>query len=110
MPNVLRPPGRTWGHASILVPFQTMFYAEPRLHHAPLPKKSQMHIPTSLRVAVASACLLAMAAPAADAQPYPNRPIRIIEPFPAGGGGDVLLRAIAPKLTAVLGQPIVIDN
>src|SRR5688572_9054368 len=91
------------------VGFQTMFYAASRLQHAPLLKK-QMQIPTSLRVPVASACLLAIAAPAAHAQPYPNRPIRIIEPFPAGGGGDVLLRVVAPKLTAVLGQPIVIDN
>ena len=69
-----------------------------------------MHIPTPLRFAAASACLLAMAAPAAHAQSYPNRPIRIIEPFPAGGGGDVLLRVLAPKLTAALGQPIVVDN
>ena len=60
--------------------------------------------------AASFACLVAIAAQDAHAQAYPNRPIRIIEPFPAGGGGDVLLRVLAPKLTAVLGQSIVVDN
>jgi tripartite-type tricarboxylate transporter receptor subunit TctC len=63
-----------------------------------------------LRLAAASACLFAIVLPNAYAQAYPNRPIRIVEPFPAGGGGDFLLRVLATKLTAVFGQPIVIDN
>ena len=69
-----------------------------------------MHIPMPLRLAAASACLIAIVLPNAYAQAYPNRPIRIVEPFPAGGGGDFLLRVLATKLTAVFGQPIVIDN
>ena len=41
---------------------------------------------------------------------YPSRPIKIIVPWAAGGGGDALVRAIAPGLSDRLGQPVVIDN
>jgi tripartite-type tricarboxylate transporter receptor subunit TctC len=41
---------------------------------------------------------------------YPNRPIRIIVPWPAGGGSDVSTRLLVPGLTQRLGQPVVIDN
>ncbi len=41
---------------------------------------------------------------------YPTRPIRIIVPFVAGGGTDLLARLIAPRLGEVLGQQIVVDN
>jgi tripartite-type tricarboxylate transporter receptor subunit TctC len=44
------------------------------------------------------------------AQNWPSKPIRIIVPFPAGGGGDQLARLLQPKLTEELGQPIIIDN
>ena len=44
------------------------------------------------------------------ASPYPARPIRLLDGFPAGGGTDFLARAIARKLTETLGQPIVVDN
>jgi tripartite-type tricarboxylate transporter receptor subunit TctC len=43
-------------------------------------------------------------------QNYPNKPIRLILPFPAGGGTDNLARIMAPKLQQILGQPIVVDN
>jgi tripartite-type tricarboxylate transporter receptor subunit TctC len=46
---------------------------------------------------------------AADA-PYPIRPVRLIVPFVAGGGTDLLARLISPKLGETLGQQIVIDN
>jgi len=45
-----------------------------------------------------------------DAQPYPNRPIKIIVPAAAGDSCDVLSRLIAPKLTERLGQSVVIEN
>ena len=44
------------------------------------------------------------------AQPYPTRPIRVIVPYPAGGGTDLVMRAIQPLLIERLGQPVVIDN
>jgi tripartite-type tricarboxylate transporter receptor subunit TctC len=50
------------------------------------------------------------AAPAAAQAAYPTRPIRIIVPFPAGGPSDVLSRMIGEKLTADLGQAVIVDN
>jgi len=46
----------------------------------------------------------------AAAQSYPNRPIRLIIPWPTGGGTDVTFRLWAPQLAENLGQQIVIDN
>jgi tripartite-type tricarboxylate transporter receptor subunit TctC len=59
--------------------------------------------------AAAFAALLSVA-PASAQQDYPNRPITMIVPFPAGGGVDVIGRIVAEKLAAALGQPVVIDN
>jgi tripartite-type tricarboxylate transporter receptor subunit TctC len=46
----------------------------------------------------------------AAAQDYPNKPIKIIAPFPAGTGPDANTREIAQELTKVLGQPVVVEN
>jgi tripartite-type tricarboxylate transporter receptor subunit TctC len=54
-----------------------------------------------------------LAAPAvarAQTGPWPNRPIRVVVPFAGGGGTDVTMRLLAPKLGELLGQPIVIEN
>ncbi|MCW5261434.1 tripartite tricarboxylate transporter substrate binding protein [Verminephrobacter eiseniae] len=42
--------------------------------------------------------------------PYPGKPIRVISPYAAGGGPDLLLRQVGPALGQALGQPIVIEN
>jgi len=44
------------------------------------------------------------------ADPYPNKPIRIIVPFAAGGGGDFLVRAWSEKFSEALKQPVIIEN
>lgn len=46
----------------------------------------------------------------AQAQPYPVKPIRLVVPFPAGGPTDITTRIISPKISAALGQNILIDN
>lgn len=51
-----------------------------------------------------------LCAGAAWAQSYPNKPIRILVPFAAGGVADQTMRAIAPRLGEALGQSIVVDN
>jgi tripartite-type tricarboxylate transporter receptor subunit TctC len=52
---------------------------------------------------------MAIALPAV-AQTYPAKPIRLIVPFPPGGGTDIVARAIAPRFPEVAGVPLVIDN
>lgn len=47
---------------------------------------------------------------AAGAQNYPSKPIRLIVPFPAGGGADALARIVAPRLGDALGQQVITDN
>ena len=49
-------------------------------------------------------------APAAEMQPYPNRPIRIVVPFSGGTWVDTVARIVADKLAADLGQPVVVDD
>ena len=62
-----------------------------------------------LRLFSAAAVLLALASPAA-ADDYPNRPVRLIVPFPAGGSNDVVGRMVANQLGARLGQQVWVDN
>ncbi|TMJ41710.1 MAG: hypothetical protein E6G86_11045 [Alphaproteobacteria bacterium] len=52
---------------------------------------------------------LAIALPA-NAQDYPNQTLKIVVPFVAGGGVDVVARIIAPNLSEELGQPVIIEN
>jgi len=54
--------------------------------------------------------VLECASPGAHAQAYPNRPIHIIAPFPAGGGYDFLSRLIGAEMSKTFGQPVVVEN
>jgi tripartite-type tricarboxylate transporter receptor subunit TctC len=56
------------------------------------------------------ATALALAGMAAVAQTYPNKPIRLVVPFPAGGATDIFARAVSQKLGEKLGTNIVVDN
>jgi len=58
----------------------------------------------------AAALLITLSAPSAAAQEYPNRPIRIIVPFPVGGPTDILSRVIGQRMSEDFRQPVVIEN
>ena len=54
--------------------------------------------------------IAALAVGVAGAQPYPAKPVRVIVPYPAGGGMDVVTRALANEMNPRLGQSLIIDN
>src|SRR5689334_17075262 len=63
------------------------------------------------RHTLALAALLAvLCAQSAHSQTYPNRPIRLLVPFAAGGAVDVLARLLGGKLSDQVGQPIIVEN
>lgn len=66
----------------------------------------------TFRLALATlSCAAALLPAAASAQAgYPNKPIRVIVPFPAGSTTDIIARAITDKMSTSLGQPLVVDN
>jgi tripartite-type tricarboxylate transporter receptor subunit TctC len=62
-------------------------------------------------VTTGAAALAAMRRPAALAQDaFPNRPIRVLVPYAAGGGQDITARLLAEPMRAALGQPVVVEN
>ena len=52
----------------------------------------------------------ALTATASAQDTYPNKPIKVVVPFPAGGATDILTRAITEKLSQRIGQPVIIEN
>ncbi len=71
--------------------------------------RSTAHLTRFLGLAFAA--VITSASPAlAQAQSWPNRPVKIVVPFPPGGTTDILARAIAPDLAKAFGQQFVIEN
>ncbi len=68
--------------------------------------------PFGRRRALGLAAMLAgpLARPALAQAPYPNRPVRLITPWPAGGSADIMARALAEAASRRFGQPFIIDN
>ena len=76
-----------------------------------VPNRRAIDAPALLMgLVLALLALLAVATGPARADDYPSKPIHIIVPYPAGGGNDIIARAIGQKLAERLGQPVVIDN
>ena len=66
---------------------------------------------TLARIAALAIAGLGIAyAPVSPAQEFPSRPVRIIVPFPPGGGADALARIMQPSLTKMWGQPVIVEN
>jgi tripartite-type tricarboxylate transporter receptor subunit TctC len=63
-----------------------------------------------LTLALAALAFGVAAAATAKAQPYPNRPVRLLVPFPAGGSTDVAARIIAEYLSRVFGRQVYVEN
>ena len=63
-----------------------------------------------LGAVLAAACAVAAAQPAAAPADYPSKPVHLLLPFSAGGGGDVLGRLLADRMGKRLNQPFVVDN
>jgi len=64
---------------------------------------------TVARILMAGA-LMAVAGAAAAQEAYPSRPIRLVVPFPPGGGADPVARTLSQKFTDMWGQPVLVDN
>jgi tripartite-type tricarboxylate transporter receptor subunit TctC len=61
-------------------------------------------------IKIVSLACLGFAAEASAQENYPNKPIHIIVGFAAGGGNDIIVRVLAPKMSEGLGQPVIVEN
>src|SRR5262249_23681888 len=76
------------------------------------PSLTSAHFPgrSILRPLILLAALGLIVPAHAQRNPYPDRPIRLIVPFPPGGGNDILARTVGQRLAQPLGQQVVVDN
>ncbi len=65
---------------------------------------------TSTRRALLLAASLCVLAPLAQAQAFPNKPIKIVYTYAPGGTGDIIARTLATSMSNILGQPVVVEN
>jgi tripartite-type tricarboxylate transporter receptor subunit TctC len=68
-----------------------------------------MKLKNFLRIAVALSVAFAAFAPVA-AQPFPNKPIKLVVPYPPGGSADILARTVGQGMAERLGQPVVVES
>src|SRR5262245_11352832 len=74
------------------------------------PRVTLILMKSTVVLALSCAMLIGTAACAVAADKYPSRPVRMVVPYPPGGGSDITGRAIGAKLNEYLGQTFVIDN
>src|SRR6218665_3590746 len=75
--------------------------------HSPGPRMRDDPFVPWLRAALLAAPWVALAQTGSDS---PSRPIRLVVPYPPGGGTDVIARIVQERLQPLLGQPVLIDN
>jgi tripartite-type tricarboxylate transporter receptor subunit TctC len=63
-----------------------------------------------LGLAIACAPAIAQTASTGSAQTYPAKPVRFVAGFPAGGPSDIVTRAVAKRMSELMGQPVVVEN
>ena len=66
--------------------------------------------PPFVAILACSLALIAVALPAQAQSDYPNKPITLVMPLPPGGTNDIMARAVADKMSAALGQQVVVEN
>src|SRR6185503_7564584 len=75
-----------------------------------LPTSSFILHPSSFALGCLIALALSIPSDLAYSQSYPTKPIRLIVPFPPGGGNDIVGRIIAQRLAEGLGRQVIVDN
>ncbi len=80
------------------------------LHAGAAPTDSASHGPTRRAWLAAAALLAGLCAVPPAAQAWPDRPIPLIMPYPAGGSADNVARGVADEMSRRLGQPVVVEN
>lgn len=63
-----------------------------------------------MRVSLLAAALLALVPPPAISQQFPSKTVRMVNPFPPGGPLDLIGRTLSERLSALLGQPVIVEN